>query len=299
MLLFLSDGKQIRGDLIKSAVLRYDLAPIPVTLEAEIRCGDGDMEQRLAEGECLSTGSGDVLRIIKAVIVLGGVVQGERELSGVRLTAILDACHSVAFVHQRAIIKENAALSVIYRAAGATLQGIAADFPVPRFCCPIGDTPSFHIARILQEEGGIVRWQAGQLQFVRLPDLFKQDPVTILPNHASDDIASGFLERHQVPWFLSLNAAGGFVLGNQNKPRTVRYVPFQNAQRLRNMTRCLVQRKVCKTGFNGELLAGDLVRFIGGEDLCVITAAHTFESGTDSGGASNTYTRLWLGRLEE
>lgn len=45
--------------------------------------------------------------------------------------------------------------------------------------------------------------------------------------------------------------------------------------------------------------AGDLIAFAGGEKLVVVTAAHAFGSGTDDGGASDTYTRLWLGALEE
>ena len=81
MILFLADGKQIRGDLIKSAALRYDLAPIPVTLEAEIRAGDDDMEKRLAEGQLVSVGTGDSLRIVKSVRAVGRAAQGEREMT--------------------------------------------------------------------------------------------------------------------------------------------------------------------------------------------------------------------------
>ena len=49
----------------------------------------------------------------------------------------------------------------------------------------------------------------------------------------------------------------------------------------------------------GNPLDIDLIGFAGGEKLAVMTAAHVFESGTDEGGASSTYTRLWLGALEE
>ena len=297
MILHLSNGNQIRGDLIKSAVLRSDLAPIPLTLEAEIRVDD-DMAKRLAEGSILTLGSGDAMRIVKSIKADERVIQGEREMAAVSITAMLDTCHSISFVRSRAIIKESAALSAIYRAAGATLQAVDADFPAPRFSCFVGDTPSFHIARVLQEEGGVVRWKSGRLKFFRLADLFKQKAVADLPNNASDDVVSGFLERHEVPSFFSLNDAGGFVFGNRAKSRSVRYSPFKDVQRLRNMSRCLVLRKVLKTDFSGELAAGDLVNFAGGVPLCIITAAHVFESGTDGGG-NNQYTRLWLGSLEE
>ncbi len=298
MILFLAGNQQIRGDLIISAVLRHDLSPIPVTLEAEIRAGEEDMERRLAEGQLVTTGAGDALRIVKSVKLFSPAAQGERQMAAIRVTAMLDACHGVAFVRSRAIIKEGAALSAIYRAAGATLKAVDADFPAPRFYCPVGETPTFHIARVLQEEGGVVRWKSARLQFVRLPDLFKQKPVIHLPNNTSDDVDSGFLERHEVPWFFSLDDAAGFVFGNREKPRSVRYTPFKNAQRLRNMTRCLVHRKTSKIDFSGQIVAGDLVNFVGGEPLCIITAAHVFEGAADSGGGGRAYTRLWLGGLE-
>jgi len=298
VILFLENGQQIRGDLIKSAVLRSDLAPVPMTLEAEIRSGDGSIDKLLEEGRSLSTNSGDALHIVKSVRVAGRSVQGEREMAGFRVTALLGACMGAAYVRSRAIIKESAALSIIYLAAGATIKAVDADFPVPRFYCHVGETPSFHIARVLQEEGGVVRWKSGRLQFVRLPDLFKQKPAMTLPDNASDNVDGGFLERHEVPWFFSLDAAGAAVFGNREKPRAARYSPFKDVQRLRNMTRCLVHRKTMRIGYDGRVGAGDLIAFAGGEKLAVITAAHVFASGTDDGGASDTYTRLWLGALE-
>jgi len=302
VILYLSNGKQIRGDFIKSAVLRSDMSPVPVTLEAEIRIDDG-IDKYLTEGQLLTVGGasaqyGDAMRIIKSTKVINRAVQGERKMAGVQVTAILDACHPVVFVRNKAIIKENDTLASIYRAAGATLKSIDADFPVPMFYCFVGDTPSFHIARALQEEGGVVRWKNGRLKFFRLPDLFRQKPIMNLPNNASDDVHSGFLERHEIPWFFSLNDSGGFVYGNQNKPRSVRFSPRKNEQHLRNMTRCLVQRKATKINFASQLAAGDLINFIDGEPLVIITAAHAFQSGTDGSG-SNQYTRLWLGSLEE
>lgn len=298
MILCFADGRQIRGDLIQFAALRSDLAPIPLTLEADILAGDEDMDARLAQDQVLTVSGGDALRIIKSVRVAERQSQGTRERAAYRITAVLDACHPAAFVRARAIAKERATLAAIYKAAGASLKAIAADFPVLRFNCPIGDTPTFHIARALQDAGGAVRWKAGRMQFMRLPDMFRQTPVMTLPDSASEHIDSGFMERHTVPWFFSLDDTGAAVFGNRGKSRAARYVPFADTQRLRNMTRCLVRRKTVRLGFSGQLCAGDLIAFTGGTRLAVITAAHVFESGSDTG-ASNTYTKLWLGSLEE
>jgi len=301
MIILLENGKQIRGDLVESAVLRSDLAPVPLTLEAQIRAADHtqELDLLLAEGRKVSVASGDALHIVKSVRVTGRSTQGTREMAAYRITALLDRCLGVAYVRSRAVIKENTALSNIYRACGAAISTLDADFPVPRFYCPVGETPSFHIARILQEEGGVVSWKAGRLQFARLADLFKQKAAATMPDNASDDVDGAFVERHEVPWFFSINESGSAVFGAREKPRAVRYVPFKNVQRLRNMTRCLVYRKKMTINYDARLGAGDLIAFVGGKNLVVITAAHVFNSGTDDGGNQESYTRLWLGALEQ
>lgn len=298
MILYLSNGKQIRGDLIKSAILRSDLAPVPVTLEADIRGGDENIDAMLAEGKTLSDASGNALHIVKSVRVSGRAAQGGHGMIGFRITALLDACVNVAYVRSRAIIKENSSLSAIYKAAGATLPGIKSDFPVPRFCCPVGETPSFHIARALQEEGGVVRWKGERLQFLKLRDIFSQKAVRTIPSNASQNVDGGFLERHEIPWFFSTDDAGAIVFGDRSKPRAVRYSPFKNAQRLQNMTRCLVLKKTAKIPYDIRICAGDAIEDESGNRYAVITAAHVFKTNDDGGAAADSYTKLWLGVLE-
>lgn len=299
MILFLSNGRQIRGDLIDQAILRSDLSPIPVTLEADIRAGDDDFEARLQEGQLLKTVSGDEFYIIKSERTSSRASLGDKELAGFRITALLNCCLSVAYVRSRAIIKENATLSAIYRAAGASVPSIQSDFPVPRFYCPIGQTPTFHIARVLQEEGGVVRWKNSKLQFIRLQGILDGKVVRTLPETAALDVNTGFLERHEVPWFFSLDEAGGGVFGNRDKPRSVQFSPFKNVQRLRNMTRCLIHRKTAKILYDINICAGDVIAFTGGTKYAVITAAHVFKSGSTDGGATEAFTRLWLGEVEQ
>lgn len=299
MILFLSNGRQIRGDLIDQAILRSDLSPIPVTLEADIRAGDDDFEARLQEGQLLKTVSGDEFYIIKSERTSSRASLGDKELAGFRITALLNCCLSVAYVRSRAIIKENATLSAIYRAAGASVPSIQSDFPVPRFYCPIGQTPTFHIARVLQEEGGVVRWKNSKLQFIRLQGILDGKVVRTLPETAALDVNTGFLERHEVPWFFSLDEAGGVVFGNRDKPRSVQFSPFKNVQRLRNMTRCLIHRKTAKILYDINICAGDVIAFTGGTKYAVITAAHVFKSGSTDGGATEAFTRLWLGEVEQ
>ncbi|MGZ8220072.1 MAG: hypothetical protein ACXWT0_00340 [Methylobacter sp.] len=290
-----ANGKQLRGDLIKSAVTRYDLAPVPSTFEGEFRVDD-DLRKQFAEGQIINV-NGDDYRIIKPVGGSGRESQGQRDTSAMHIIALLDACHPVTFVRQKAIIKENALLTEIYRAAGASIKPVDGDFKTGRFVCMVGETPSFHIARVLQEEGGVVRWKSGKLQFFRLADLFKQNPFMSLPDNASEDSKSDFLSRHEIPSFYSLADDGSVVYGNRAKARSARFVPGKNQQQLINMSRCLVQRKVAKISFNAGLRAGDLIDISGSSPLAVVTAAHVFQSGTDGSG-SDQYTKVWMSAIE-
>lgn len=296
MELFYDKDKPIRGDFVRRAVLRSDLVPVPLTLEADIRA-DRESAEHFAVGRSITTYLGDELEIIKSEFVPSGKSQGEGEAAFVRLIAVLKPVQAVSFIKPNAIIRHNATLAEIYRAAGATLRGIDGDFAVSRFACLTGEVPAYHIARALQEAGGVVRWRRGGLSFVPLTGLFRQQPFDTLPAHMGEKVNSGFLERHGIPAFYSLDADGGFVFGNRNKPRAQRYQPGATEATLRNMTSCLVLDRTYRYKYAPAITAGDLLAIEGGPSLVVMTAASLWEAGTD-GEAPNQYTRLWLGRLE-
>jgi len=298
MIVMLDNGAQIRGDLMRSAVFRSDLSPVPCSLEVEVKAGDDDFVKRLGQGRTISLASGEVFSIIKSEICTFPAAQGDKEFSGLRITAILDGVKDIAYVRNRAIIVENTTLASIYRAAGSRVRGIVNDFPVPRFSCFIGDTPSFHIAQILQEEGGVVRWKNGRLEFMRLIDMMNQKPFRQFSEAGRTESEGGFIERHAIPWFFSIADNASIVFGNRQKPRSVRFSPFKNTQRLHNMSRALVRKKTLKVLLDVRISAGDIIALPGNQRFAVITAAHVFQSGMDNGGQQETYTKLWLGAVE-
>ncbi len=294
MILFFENGRQARGDAIRSAFLRSDLAPVPMSLEADF-LSDEETNQMLQQGKVITTGSGDVFEIIKREKVSLASVQDERLRSGVRITAMLQRCLPVAFVRKLAIIKEDSTLSGIYRASGANISGIDADFPVPRFCCLVGQTPSFAIQQVLHEEGGTVRWRQGKLQFRRLVDLFRQDPVLTLPDFNSIDTQSGFLERHSVPTCFSTGDDGGIAMGDTSKARVMRFSPFKSTLRLNNMSKAIIRRQPFNLAYNQRLNAGDRISVVGQPDMVILTAVHAVHAGDRK---NNQYTRIFLGSLE-
>jgi hypothetical protein len=292
------DGEELRGDLIRFAVMRNDAVPIPVTLEADIRV-DESIADSLRESSIIKAGINEEdFYILKVVHGDTRGSQGTHDLKSVKIFAALDKCVEVSFVRSKPILKEKSTLSECYRASGAEVKYIDADFPIDRFSCCVGETPSFHIARALQENGGIIRWKKEAMKYFKLADLFKQEPVIKLPNDNIQDHQSGFLERHSVQSFYSLDENGKFIYGNKKKARSARFMPHMNEQQLQNLTRCLIHKKISKIYYSEDICAGDLVEFEGHDPLVVLTAAHVYTSGTD-GGESSQYTKLWLSELSE
>lgn len=296
MQLYYDKDKVIRGDFIRSAILRSDLAPVPLTLEVQIRA-DRETKSFFDVGRSIHTYQGDDLEIIKSEFVPSGKSQGDGEAAHMRITAVLKPVKDVSYLKPRAIIKYGGTLAEIYRSAGARLRGIKGDLPVSKFVCLAGEVPAYHISRSLQEAGGVVRWRAGRLEFWPLTMLFKQEAFGTIAAHSSDDINSGFLERHEVPTFYSTDSDGAPVFGNKSKHRALRYQPGVNELTLRNMTSCLVLDKIARYQYAPAISAGDLMEIEGSNPLVVMTAATVFEAGTD-GEPPQQYTKLWLGRLE-
>lgn len=288
-MIIVTNGKQIRGDLILRAVLRYDLAPIPATFEGVIRVDDS-LSKSLAESKIIEV-RGDKFYIVKAQTKNARSVQGGQELKAVHITAYLDNVHQTSFVLKKPILKEKITLQEIYKATGATLKTIANDISVRKFYCYAGQYPTKDIASTLQSEGGIVRWKDGKMEFNRVQDLFKGKAVMTLADNALTSLDAGFLERHAIPTYYSIDDKGAFVYGNRDKTRSMVYVPDKDERQLINMSRVLVQRKTAKLAFDCRLCAGDLIDIQGGKPLAIMTAAHVFE-GTGVG--NQQYTKLWL-----
>lgn len=289
------DGKSIRGDLVKSLVYRSGAFPIPVTLEAVIRV-DAALAKKLVKGEIVAAGR-DEFRIIKSEPATTPGMQGQHVMSAIKITALIDAFHQLAFVADKAVYKKDARLSEILRACGASVKSVEGDVTVPLFFAPFAQVRTGYIAKVLQEEGLFMRYKAGKLRFFRLQDLMNQKPGAAISVRSGENVKSGFLERNEVPQFMSLDKDGAPVFSGAEKTRVGRFVHGKSAQQLNNMSCYLVKKKTVNIDISDGFAAGDLVMIDNGAPLAIAVAAHVFHSGTDGSGA-NQYSRLWLGRVE-
>lgn len=300
MQLFYQDGEEfslINSQFIKKFILRSDLVPIPVTIEADIRV-QPDSQGYFDEGKLLQTANGDEFSIIKSKLISSGKVQGDNVAQYVSIIAVLSSMREACFLKKQPIRKYKTTLSDIYRSIGCKFSSIEGDFAVPVYNCLVGEPPSFQIAQILQENAGVMSWRDGKLKFVRVEDIFKQEPLEGIPIIAGEGLESGFLERHAVPTFVSTDQNGEFIVNENPKARTVRYVPNKNKATLRNMGICLVLKQISRIAYNGNIIAGDLVKVSESEKLAVITVAHVYSAGID-GDPPRQYTKLWLGELHK
>lgn len=297
MLIHPKGGAALRGDLIRRVVLRSDLTPIPATVEVEARTAT-ESERALQQDAVIEVGAQRLpMRIIMTERVAGtGAVQGDREVSYIRATGLLDSCAPVAQRLQRAIVREGSSLGEIYRSCGAQVA-IESDFTVPVWACFAGMTPSFEIAKSLQEEAGALLYADGRVQFRRLRELVAQKPQQLLDANQTAVVESGFLERHAVPYAFSTDTAGAFVLGRREAARGVMYRPRADDRIVRGLSTALVARRTYRNVLTTSIGAG--ARFdVGGVPMVVITAAHVFEA-MESGTPPEQYSKFWLGELVE
>ncbi|NCC41651.1 MAG: hypothetical protein EOM21_19995 [Gammaproteobacteria bacterium] len=291
------DKSKIPGDKVKSAIFRADMAPIPETLEIDLRM-DHTNRHFLKEGLDIYIGGGNVYRIALAELTRRNAEQARRLLESMHLTCVLRDLHKLTFVRDRAVYLEDTSLTEIYRACGATMmRPIQNDIRVPIFHCIIGDTPTFGIAKLFQEHGGVLRMdRRDRLEFIRLEEIFKQKPSLVVPPNVTEEIKSGFIERHEIPWFLSIGEDNEFILGDNSKPRHARYQHHATEDVVRNMTRVLVQAKRLRIDIAPTLRAGDAVEVTGVDTYAILTCANVYTTGT-SGDNIEQYTRVWLGSL--
>ncbi|UOO93425.1 hypothetical protein [Vitreoscilla stercoraria] len=293
MMIQMANGHSIDGDLIVDATLRDSLTPVPVTFEATIRLKESFANQ-LLEGMEVKVGRDQTPMVIKYVrdsissVYQGGMVQ-------IRYFIALHK-NSEGISHRavKGIFLENTTLSEIYKACGGKSE-IGKDFAVPKFYCFKGETPSYLIARVCQEHGGVVRWmpEGDRLEFTRINDLFGQEPIMKLQTLADYTQKSGFLERHELPAYISCAPDGSIVKGNFDKDRNVEFMPHKTEAQLNSMTDVLLNAKEIPSQFapdvhSGQLIDGGKIKF------AIITAAHSFRQGAGNGG-EESQSVFWTG----
>ena len=294
MIIELEDGRKLGVDLAVKVTMRYDLTPIPSTVEAVIRANEA-VYAAIKNGAIIKVGSdGDRYRVLKVKMVSdSGMVGRSEAIQAMQITAMLEDCFPLAYMRQRAIIKEKTTFGEVYLACGCTAK-VKDDIQVERFSCFVGGVGTYGVALSMQEAAAVPIWRDSALTFMRVKEAMKQAPVASVPLDLTTEIESEFIERHEIPAFLSVDEGGGFVYGKRDSVRRVAYTPRKSESTLRNMSTALVNRRIYNGQLDASIRAGDVFK-VGGQAHIVVTAVHS-RSGGD--GAPAESSRFWLATLE-
>lgn len=287
-------SKPLRSDLLLRAVLRSDLTPIPVTIEVTVR--DTPDTASMREGAVFKAGRDlhEFLIVKRGGYTEDGNAQAGRNTGSRSYIGLLASCAPVADPLQRAVIRYGGTFGDAYRACGARAV-IGSDIAIPVFVCLRGLTPSFEIAKALSESGGaLVVNDKGGIDFKRLADLVAQKPVAKLREDSAEQVQSGLLERHQVPFAFSTDRAGLFVFGRSDAGRGIVYRPRGTTDILNAMRTVPIVRRKVASGFAPHIRAGDCID-VGAGRYFVVTAAHAMETNA-TGDAAQTST-IWLAQV--
>lgn len=291
------DNHEIRGDLVPFIVQRTDLLAMPSTVEFLIRLNK-DLAPFFEQGNVIAVGKQAVkYRIIFTMKKADGVMfQGDPNFTLYKVIAVLNICHKLTFLAEKAIIKENSSMGSLFRACGATIN-VLSDVAVDKFTCLIGEYPTYSLMRASARTATLPVWNGENgIAFTRVRDLFDKNPVEILHQDTTQAIQSSFLERHETPAFFSNLANGGIAQGQTFQGRKAGYEMFADKQILNNLSTYLVNCKIWTTPLSPSILAGDVIE-IEKQKYIVITATHAL--GKAGSGTGSQMSRFWLGRLSD
>lgn len=300
MIIQLENGAYIAGSSIFSGIIRNALVPIPYTFEATIRI-DESIAPFLQEGKELLVGpyrtpvTINYVRDSISTIYQSGMVQLRH------IIALHSNTIAISHVAEKAVILEKTNLSKIYKACGAKAV-VEKDFVVSKFYLFVGKCPSYQIQQICHEHGGVVRLlpTSNTIEFARIYDLFNQEPKMGIGDKILSDKTqrSEFLERHEVPSYVSCADDGSIVKGNFDKKRNVVFVPEKSQAELNAMTDVLCNAKELPSRYAPDINSGDIIQ-MGGTKFVIITAAHSFRQAAGAEGAGEeSCSVFWLGVKE-
>lgn len=284
----------LRSDLVVRAIIRSDLTPVPQTIELEVREAVDTQALRLGSTMRAGRDAAEFIVVKNSPGGLAAYTQGDRPVATRKLVGLLASCAPIAQRTQRSIVRYGASLGEIYRACGAQVR-IEQDFSVQVFACYKGMTPSFEIAKALQEEAGALVFAGGRVAFRRLDELLASEPVVTLREDSLEGVESDFLERHLVPFAFTTDANGATVSTRGELGRGVMYRPRADVKTLNNLSTALVTRRKGSSTYAPHIQAGMRIN-VGSTPYVVITAAHVEDGGAD-GGAGEQYTQLWMGEV--
>lgn len=288
-------GVVFSSDELISATIRYDLVPVPVTME--LKTLGNEITKSLEVGDKLIVLDDNTeLTIIKKHIQDTDLLQGMRLLSIVSFVAVLSGCENLMQATDRAILLQSTTMAGAYRACGVSLP-FDKDVPLTEFEVFFGKTPSFEIARRCCEEASVICYQNKKLNAIRLKELFNSEPKSEFAPNLVQYHNNQQLQEVLTTQYITINPDGSTVEESLNGAKTASFYPNMDTRRLKNLRTVLVHKATITRHLSPQFVAGDVFT-IGDEKYVVLTAVHYLATGS-MGGEAGAVSRFWLSQLQE
>lgn len=296
MRIVLSNSNTIGFDQLVTAILRTDCAPVPVTLEFQVRMDDELLEQ-LKEKSVIHVTDDDIpLKIIYAIIDDTSIIKDDKQVKIGSFIAILDGCENMINPSTKPIYLQNTSIGAALKACGVKTP-VSEDVPLLKFFVPLGEIPTFMIARALVEEAAIMFIdENGKIAIRRLSNATIANAKLKIDASSVKWISSETKVRAEVPTYLTVNKDGSTVEGEIKRGTTAKYVPLLDPRRLKNISTALVTKGITQRAFSPDIASGDVLE-IADAKYVVLTGAHRFDTGA-TGGPTVSASKFWIAQVE-
>lgn len=295
MRITLASGEAIGQDRLITGVLRYDGTPVVASLEFQCIL-NAEFDQALQEGSTLFIGDQYVeFVIIKRAGVNSQFIKDGQPLSVGAYIAILSGCEKLIVPAAKAIMLKDSSIGSALRASGNKIKVIE-DVPIIKYFCAVGATPTYEIARKMQEEAAIPFLNAeGGIIIRRLSNVMDAEPKLQVSASSVNWVNNTTELKHTIPNYLSVNADGSTIEGELQGGVKTGFYPNMDARRLKNLRTVLVTRGTIMRSYMPNLMTGNLIA-VDGKRYCILTAAHRYDTGV-LGGPTVSASKLWIAEV--
>lgn len=288
-----STGHVLAHNELLDSLWRYDLVPVPLTLEFKIQVNDNT--KSLKEGELILITDDDVpMRIIKEFKTDSDLVQDGKFLSYRSFIAVLDGCERLIEPSKKAILLDSPNFSEAYRACGVKFP-FESDISLHEFHAFYGKVPSFEIARRLCEEAAVIQFKNKKLNAIRLNELKKKPAIIEINGRQVEWEQNPQIEKSLIKSYITVNPDGTTIEESLKDNQAAGFYPGMDSRRLKNLRTVLVRRGSVMRQLSPNIIAGDVVN-VDQVPYIVLTAAHRYMSGT-GGDSGIMATRIWIAEV--
>ncbi|WP_417212045.1 hypothetical protein [Acinetobacter venetianus] len=289
-----NSGYIIPHNVLLDSVWRYDLIPVPLTLEFKIRVNDDT--KSLQEGDVILITDDEIpLTIVKKHKTDPDITQDGNFIEIASFTAFLSGCEKLIEPAKQAALLDSPNMSDAYRACGVKIP-FGSDIPLLQFHAFFGKTPSYEVAKRCCEEAAVVLYKNKKLHVKRLNDLKTQNSILDVNGRSVEWESNPQLEKNIVKNYITVNEDGTTIEESLSGTQSASFYAGMDSRRLKNLRTVLIRKGSFMRQLSPQIVAGDVIS-VDQVPYIILTAAHRYQPGTGSG-AGVMASRFWIAQVK-